>query len=473
MGDRKKILISVLFLSGLTCLFLCAVNFTVDNDNGLSLILSQTLLEKHSFKLDGYYDGTYDGHHFNRNFYGKTQVNGHFYEFYPPGTAIFSMPVVCAARKLGMDMTDRSDRYVVSNLCAILLNAMIFFVLFRTGRYFVSEKAAFVITAVSFLGSSLTSTLGAALTSHQYVVLFSALVVFLLVREESGRGNALAPYIIGTLLFCCFLSRSASASFILTAMVYLYFKDRKFFLKTSIVSSLLLLIFVLFSFFEYGKALPPYYHAFGGAFVGRQTEYSGGRNDGFLTALYGILLSPSRGIFVFSPFLLVIAAGTIFAFNRFKGDGLFRLCIGWILTSTLMISNWFSWEGGHSFGPRLFVDSLPSLVLLSFLLYGRIGQIDSGRLFKRLAIAAYALSGVFAIWVNSYQGLYNEWVVMWNKIPPLGDNVKKFVLDWRYPQFLADADDIKGRIVDYCGENLSLCDDEFHKKILTRKGEGQ
>lgn len=385
----------------------------------------------------------------NPGFYGLTLINGHLYEFYPPGTGVFSTPAVFLAKAVGKDVVNDHDKYVVSKAISIALNLLIYYLLFLLGRFFVSESASFGITTVSFMGGSLTSTLGGSLTSHHYTVLFSLLTFFLLLREEAGRGGPASPYVVGILLFSSFLCRPASACFIAVTLGYLFFKRRKFFFKTAVVSFLLLSGFVAFSLFEFGSPLPPYYHLFS-----TYVESGAGRageNNGFLAALYGTLLSPSRGLFVFSPFLLVVAAGTIYAFKRLRHDGMFWLCLGWFLTSVLLIANWFSWEGGHSFGPRLFADSFPSLILLSFLLWNRIGRMEKSKRFKRLAIAAYAVLGAFAIWVNSYQGLYNEWVLWWNKVPPLGVNVKRFVCDWRYPQFLASEVRTKDRIVDYYG----------------------
>jgi hypothetical protein len=77
-------------------------------------------------------------------------------------------------------------------------------------------------------------------------------------------------------------------------------------------------------------------------------------------ALYGNLLGPSRGVLVFSPWLLLAgwglrAGGPLDAQNR-----LLLLASGLHL---LVVSNFWHWVGGESLGPRLTADVLPLLAV--------------------------------------------------------------------------------------------------------------
>lgn len=44
-------------------------------------------------------------------------------------------------------------------------------------------------------------------------------------------------------------------------------------------------------------------------------------------------------------------------------------------------------------------------------------------------------AGLFAVWVNTYQGLFNGSTAQWNASPNI-DEFPEYLFDWRYPQFL-------------------------------------
>lgn len=452
-SDRKTDLVLVLSLAGLGLLFLFSGNFSVRGDNAASLFVSQSLIERHSFRLD--MDAKYGGYAIRKDFYNVIDFKEHRYEYAPPGTAIFSLPAVYIAKMLGMNMIVPKHQRIVSQELAILLNVLIFLILFLIGKCFVSDGAAFAITSVSFLGSSLTSTLGVGFGSHHYAVLFSVIVVFLLALNETGRIKSPMPVVIGILLFSSFLCRPATACFVIVVLVYLYVKDIRIFLKTAGAAFFLFLCFVGFSLSEYGQALPPYYHdfLFNVYIAGAKGATAPGRDENIIEALYGILFSPSRGLFVFSPFLLVVFFAAIGFWGRLKNNRLYWICLGWWALYVTMIANLFGWEGGYCFGPRLFVDSIPAFVLLSFLLWSRMGEIKSAIPIRRFAIAAYFTLGAVAIWINSYQGVFNKWAVDWNDFPPLEEDVRRFTFDWKYPQFLADGELLKNKVLDYYGKD--------------------
>src|SRR5207247_10839248 len=65
--------------------------------------------------------------------------------------------------------------------------------------------------------------------------------------------------------------------------------------------------------------------------------------------LAGLLVSPGRGLFVYSPVLLF----SLWGFLRMWRDGpaAFQpLAVGVVLV-VLVVSKWFLWWGGHSWGP--------------------------------------------------------------------------------------------------------------------------
>src|SRR5207237_6410663 len=71
--------------------------------------------------------------------------------------------------------------------------------------------------------------------------------------------------------------------------------------------------------------------------------------------LAGLLLSPARGLFVYSPVLLFSIVGLAGAWRK-GGDGLLRaLGVGAVLV-VLVHARWWAWWGGATYGPRLLAD---------------------------------------------------------------------------------------------------------------------
>ncbi|MCX7918411.1 MAG: hypothetical protein N3A72_02150 [bacterium] len=83
----------------------------------------------------------------------------------------------------------------------------------------------------------------------------------------------------------------------------------------------------------------------------------------FLPGLYGLLLSPGKGLFWYNPPLLLFLTSIPIVYNRDRS--LFYCANGIILAHLVTYSAWTAWEGGWCWGPRLLLPILPWLVLLS------------------------------------------------------------------------------------------------------------
>jgi hypothetical protein len=81
------------------------------------------------------------------------------------------------------------------------------------------------------------------------------------------------------------------------------------------------------------------------------------------TGLYGLILSPGKGIVEYAPLTLLLPISGIFLYRLRRKEGLF-LCL-MSLALILPTARWWSWEGGASWGPRLLYPLLPFLMLFS------------------------------------------------------------------------------------------------------------
>lgn len=84
----------------------------------------------------------------------------------------------------------------------------------------------------------------------------------------------------------------------------------------------------------------------------------------FLLGAYGLLFSPGKGLFVYSPFLAALPYG-VWRFSR-RGPRRRELAFGLLFFAiyVVLFALWYYWWGGTNWGPRFLVPTLPYLVLL-------------------------------------------------------------------------------------------------------------
>lgn len=392
-----------------------------------TLLVSQAMVQHGTIKLDAYAGEYLDtfAHQIHRK-------NGHIYNYFPLGTALVSAPVVAIANAVGMDMT--KDEHVVQLLLTAMAALLIAFILYNTARLYLPETPSLLLTGLCWFGSSLASTVGTALWSHDFALVFSSAAIYLaLSRKPPGIR---APLLVGACLFLAYLCRPTLALLAPFLLLYYFMQDKKSSFIAAFTLGLLLLAFMGWSMSEFSQILPDYY-------LPKRLE--GGE---FATALYGNLFSPARGLFIFSPFIAVSLFLTLVLALRSKAVlALSLISVAWPAAHLLSISQFPHWWAGWSFGPRLMVDALPGLYV------GLFGALGALRQKKTLIYAALISSGLLALYINTYQALLNPYGVQWSAQPNV-DQYPEYLFDWRYPQFLHNKARHEERLSEFHSQQL-------------------
>jgi hypothetical protein len=142
-----------------------------------------------------------------------------------------------------------------------------------------------------------------------------------------------------------------------------------------------------------------------------------------VTSLAGTLLSPSRGLFVFSPWaLLALAALPATAAGIAAFPVLASVLVG-LIPFALVNASYSVWWGGWSFGPRYWTEAMPLFgVLLGFALAWARTRGPAWRLAFGAAIAGgVALQAIGAFYYPS----------SWNHDPVTVDLEHARLWDWR------------------------------------------
>lgn len=97
----------------------------------------------------------------------------------------------------------------------------------------------------------------------------------------------------------------------------------------------------------------------------------------------GLLVGPARGVFWYSPILLLGLWGVFLLWRRARGITLFSLAI--VAAYVLLYGKWYMWHGGYSWGPRFLVPILPFMSLFTGAALAQI--VGSGSTVGRVLVA--------------------------------------------------------------------------------------
>jgi hypothetical protein len=355
---------------------------------------------------------------------------GRLYNFYPVAVPLLVSPFVAAlaaARPLlspfaaGMqpglrrsllegDLAAASmpvELILASVIVAAAAAAVFFVVLGRSG-----SRAAILIALVFAFATPAWSTGSRALWMHGFSMLLLPAGLLCMTRNRwlaAGAVFALA-----------FFVRPTNAIPLAFAGVWALRLSRKHALRFLLGVLPVAAVFTAISLQTYGTLLAPY------SFVQRAATASLSIHPRLGEALLGNLVSPSRGLFVYSPVFLFSLYG-IWLWTRSKDT---RPAAMWVAAVTiahyLLISSYEDWFGGHSYGPRYFSD-LASLFAIA-LAPAWIALRKPARLLFCAALAA-------SVFIHA-QGAWCWPCVDWNSNPARIELSPHRLWDWFDPPFL-------------------------------------
>ena len=422
----KKEVMGLLLLSLIIlALIIFSRNNYRDCDSLGCVLTSQAIVSHGTIKLDAYRDMLKQ----HEAVYGSRIMtkNNHLFYNYPLGTCIYSVPFVWLANCIGRDMSTivnnvPIDDMRVQKVLSALIVTVCFVLVYGLCRCFLAPLSSALLTLVFVLGSPLISTMGTALWSLDLEVMFILLCLLMIVHDDR-KIFTLNPYVLSFFLFSAYLCRPTAAIFVvLVALYVLLFKSRSAFIKLSASCFLFFIVFVIFSLHEYKTILPPYY-------LQRFSQI-----ETFWTGLYGILLSPARGLIIYSPYLLFTFFGLCCFFKEFFRSRLMWFAILWFFFHLVMIAQYPIWWGGHSFGPRLLTDVFPACILITILVWSHASKTLSHRP-RNVLITIFLFFSLISIFINTYQGLYNPATGQWNSATSIYKS-SDYLFDWKYPQFM-------------------------------------
>ena len=373
--------------------------WTAAQDIASTSLLPIALLEHGDFALDQFREfyKTFD------NTYFVAEVNGRLVSRSPVAAAVLAVPFYGVPLASGWIahppnawLTYPWTGYFVAKFAAALITALAVLMLFFCARELADTRTSAALALVFAFGTSAWSTASQALWQQTPSLLFQLIGIWFLLRGRRKGAYAVAP--AAFFFSAATISRPNNAIPALLFTLYVVVEYRRAFLR-----------WIAWS-------IPPVLF-----FLGYNATYNGspfviGYQDGVLQyttvpqleAILGLLFSPSRGLFVYSPFFILAVLGVWQA--RIEKERFFYLLAG--LTAgfeVFLLSTFKVWDGGWGYGTRMLTDTLPylTLLLVPVLVY-----------LRGVARFAFWVSLVYAVLLQSF-GLWDygvRWHWHWNNL---------------------------------------------------------
>ncbi len=359
------------------------------------------IVRDHTLALDGF-----PFLHDSPDAYWAVRDRGRWLSFYPVSAAILAVPVYLPALLAGEPSGSALWETLEKRAAAVLvaLSAAIFF---AAVRRVTTPGTALLATLAYAFGSSNLSVASQGLWQHGPAELGLCAALYCFVRgREDERWIARA----GLPLALAVVSRPNAVPLAVPLGVLVVLRHPRSLPKFVAFALPPLVFHLAYNVHYHGDPLwsqfPPF-HGF--RWWGKPAR-----------TIPGLLVSPGRGLFVYSPIFVFSAAAMIVAWRR-GGDELLRaLSIGMLLGLALL-APWSNWWGGATYGPRLLCDFVPFLAFALHPWSQRLGENAPARIALALALlASVAAHAVGAFWDDG----------SWNAGPPFVDRAPHRLWSW-------------------------------------------
>lgn len=327
---------------------------------------------------------------FHENTGDKIEWNDHFYSDKAPGVSVIAAPAFFGMHTLlrVLDINTNDDlgwkisEWVTTTFSVGFLAILSAVFLFQLLKQYVDPRVAYITIIAVYLGTVLY-TYGVMLFSHTATAALIIIALWALHRpSQSWRYTFLAGALLGLAIageYTAALSAGAIGIYVL-----LRNKKRGVYLAAGAVFPLLLI--PLNNWLISGALLSlPYEHVTD--FPGMKEGFFGLHLVPDITVMWKLLGSQYRGLFFWSPFLLLCIPG--FFVLRKHDKHFFWLSLLTPIASVILISSYSYWHGGWALGPRHLASIVPFLIIPAALGCNTYRKLGHG-----LAVLSMTLTGL-------------------------------------------------------------------------------
>jgi hypothetical protein len=430
-NNLQKLKISVIIFSLTLAIYTSSRDTIPNSDSRWSVYVALSVIREGNTDLDEYAELIN-----STNNFAALEVDGHLRSLFPLGTPLLAIPVVFAADRfapslLNLDLHEHmrlARDNIAANLelvNASLIAAAACVVIYWIGRLYLNRVRSLVLVFIFAFCTSMWSTASRALWQHGPSVLMLSLTLYILLLAE------MKPRLVqfaSLPLAYAYVVRPTNSISVLFLTAYVFIAFRRYFLNYLFWSALIAIPFVLSNFIIYDNLLAPYY------LPGRLELFG----PTFLEALAGNMVSPARGLLIYSPIFLLSIYGIFLKIKKSQFNLLDMALIAILFFHWLIISSFPHWYGGYSFGPRFFSDMLPYLI---YFLIPVLAVFPSPLTFRTLPLSIlFMILLLFSFFIHLRGATQPNAALEWNRaidnVVENVDSAPQRIWDWSDPQFL-------------------------------------
>jgi hypothetical protein len=346
-----------------TVLFLCALlvfnanlRLISSGDTIPASLIPFSLLLDGSITLDRFYP--WYKTHYPEALYAFHKKDNHVYSTYSVALPLLIVPLYVPVVG-GLAVSSMTDEQIISlagrveKIVASLIASLCVICLYLLLRKFIPDKTAALLAMIYCFGTSTWTISSQALWQHgagQLMIICTLLFLEEYLKKLRYKYLVIAGLFVGYAIAI----RMTNVLFFVSSLLYFLLRGRDF--KATFIYSICPIVI--------GIAAASYTHALFGDVRGRYASQPFSAN--LLEGIAGILASPGRGLFIYSPCLIFAMLSVLL---RIKGSrvvppSLWATCVAFSVLQVLLIAKFNGWWGGSAYGPRLLSEILPCLVVI-------------------------------------------------------------------------------------------------------------
>lgn len=354
-----------------------------------------------------YLDDLHDYIPYNNIPYYISEQRGHIISNYPIMPGIMSAPVVAPFVWIGM--VEKGDGDLVwkylTKLSGAFYTALAVWMMFLTLGLLIPKESALLLAFLYGIGTALFPIASQSMWQHGPSVFWWGVCLYFMTLAYQIQNESITtakwyhsiPWLLvvgGIAAGCTVLCRNTNGVLVAFCSLALLYHFRFRALYFIIPAGLLTILLLSYNYYFFGSWK-------GGLVVLLTFQWeldrisSGEWSTPLFTGLAGLLISPSRGMFIFSPFLLFAFWGMWKCYQDHTGNN--RLLL-WLLPAPIILLLLFSkysvWWGGNShFGPRYQIETYPFFMLFLALAWQSICS-------NKFYLTIFSICCVYSIWVQ-------------------------------------------------------------------------
>ncbi len=290
--------------------------------------------------------------------YWYHRVGDRLVSTYPVLPGLLNVPVFAVARAAGVDLEANRERLslITASLLCAASALFLFQALVRLGS---RRRDALALTLLYAFGTCAWSVASRAMWQHGPSLFFLTAAIWLLLR-----GDRKSAAVSGFLLMLAVVNRPTNILVAAPLVLFVLRRRRDAVPLFAALAGVPLLLHAAYASVYLGSPLSTgYWNP-----IPEVANFRGNPFVGFA----GLLVSPSRGLFVFSPFFLFAIAGAVTAIREPERWPIAPYLAAGAFLLLLLFAKWSTWWAGHTFGYRYLIEATPGLMVLVAIAWDRV-----------------------------------------------------------------------------------------------------